>query len=42
MAQIEALCYYSVISATKQYMEHQKDYRYHTTVGLQAGISYIF
>jgi hypothetical protein len=42
MAQIEAVCYYSVISVTKQYMEHQKDYRYHTTIGLQAGISYIF
>ena len=42
MAQIEAVCYFSVISATKQYMEHQKDYRYHTTIGLQAGISYIF
>ena len=41
-AQIEATCYYSVISATKQYMEHVKDYRYHTTIGLQAGISYIF
>ena len=42
MAQIEAVCYYSVISATKHYMEHQKDYRYHTPIGLQAGISYIF
>lgn len=42
LAQIEAVCYYSVISATKPYMEHQKDYRYHTTIGLQAGISYIF
>lgn len=42
LAQIEAVCYYSVVSATKPYMEHQKDYRYHTTIGLQAGISYIF
>ena len=42
MVQIEATCYYSVISATKQYMEHVKDYRYHTTIGLQAGIAYIF
>lgn len=42
LAQIEAVCYYSVISATKPYMDHQKDYRYHTTIGLQAGISYIF
>ena len=42
LAQIEAVCYYSVISSTKQYMEHQKDYRYNTTVGLQAGVSYIF
>jgi hypothetical protein len=42
MMQVEATCYYSVVSATKQYMEYQKDYRYHTTVGLQAGISYVF
>lgn len=41
-AQIEATCYYSVVSATKQYMEHVKDYRYHTTIGLQAGIAYVF
>jgi len=42
MAQVEAVVYYSVISATKQYMRHVADYRYHTTVGLQAGVSYIF
>lgn len=42
LMQVEAVCYYSVVSATKQYMEHQKDYRYHTTIGLQAGVSYIF
>ena len=41
-AQIEATCYYSVVSTTKQYMEHVKDYRYHTTIGLQAGIAYVF
>ena len=41
-AQIEGTCYYSVISATKQYMEQVKDYRYHTTIGLQAGIAYVF
>jgi opacity protein-like surface antigen len=40
--QIEAVCYYSVVSATKQYMSHVKDYRYHTTLGLQAGVSYVF
>ena len=42
LAQIEATCYYSVISTTKQYMEHQKDYRYNTTIGLKAGIAYVF
>ena len=42
MAQIEAICYYSVISTTKQYMDHQKDYRYNTTIGLQAGVAYVF
>ena len=42
MAQVEAVCYYSVVSATKQYMQHVKDYRYHTTVGMQAGVSYVF
>lgn len=42
LAQVEAVCYYSVVSTTKQYMEHQKDYRYHTTIGLQAGVAYVF
>ena len=42
LAQIEATCYYSVISTTKQYMDHQKDYRYNTTIGLKAGIAYVF
>ena len=42
MMQVEAVCYYSVVSSTKQYMKHVKDYRYHTTVGMQAGISYVF
>ena len=42
MAQIEASCYYSLISATKQYMAYQKDYRYNTTIGLQAGVAYVF
>ena len=38
----EGRCYYSFISTTKQYMEHTKDYRYNTTLGVQAGFSYIF
>ena len=42
LAQIEATCYYSIISTTKQYMDHQKDYRYNTTIGLKAGIAYVF
>lgn len=42
MMQVEAVCYYSVVSATKQYMKHVKDFRYHTTVGLQAGVSFVF
>lgn len=42
LAQIEATCYYSVISSTKQYMKYQKDYRYNTTIGLKAGVSYVF
>ena len=42
LAQVEATCYYSVISATKQYSEHVKDYRYHTTIGLNVGLAYIF
>ena len=39
--QLEGRCYYSFISTVKQYMAI-KDYRYNTTLGLQAGISYIF
>ena len=42
LAQIEATCYYSIISSTKPYMDHVKDYRYNTTIGLQAGVAYIF
>ena len=38
---VEARCYYSFISTVKQYMDI-KDYRYNTTIGLQAGFSYIF
>lgn len=38
---VEARCYYSFISTVKQYMDI-KDYRYNTTLGLQAGFSYIF
>ena len=38
---VEARCYYSFISTVKQYME-VKDYRYNTTISLQAGFSYIF
>ena len=40
--QAEALGYYSVVSSTRQYMTHVKDYRYNTTVGLQAGVLYLF
>lgn len=40
--QAEALCHYSVVSSVKQYMAHVKDYRYNTTLGLQAGITYLF
>ena len=40
--QAEALGYYSVVSSTKQYMTHVKDFRYNTTVGLQAGVLYLF
>jgi hypothetical protein len=37
----EGRCYYSFISTVKPYMEI-KDYRFNTTVGIQAGFSYIF
>ena len=39
--QIEARCYYSLTSQVKEYMK-VKDYRYDTTIGLQAGVYYIF
>ena len=39
--QVEGRCYYSFISTVKQYM-NIKDYRYNTTIGIQAGFSYIF
>lgn len=39
--QVEARCYYSVASQVKEYMK-VKDYRYDTTIGLQAGVYYIF
>ena len=38
---VEGRCYYSFISTTKQYMR-VKDYRYNTTIGIQAGFAYIF
>ena len=38
---VEGRCYYSLISRTKQYML-VKDYRYNTTLGIQAGFAYIF
>ena len=38
---VEARCYYSFISTVKQYMDI-KDYRFNTTIGMQAGFSYIF
>lgn len=37
----EGRCYYSFISAVKPYME-VKDYRYHTTLGMNLGVAYIF
>ena len=40
-AQLEGRCYYSFISTVKQYML-VKDYRYNTTLGIQAGFCYIF
>lgn len=39
---VEGRCYYSFISTVKPYMQHVKDYRYNTTLGIQAGFSYIF
>ena len=39
---IESRCYYSFISTVKHYMEPVKDNRYNTTLGIQAGFSYIF
>lgn len=38
---LEGRCYYSFLSTVKPYMRI-KDNRYNTTVGLQAGFSYIF
>ena len=38
---LEGRCYYSILSTVKPYMR-VKDNRYNTTVGLQAGFSYIF
>lgn len=38
---VEARCYYSFISTVKPYMQHVKDNRYNTTLGIQAGFSYI-
>jgi len=38
---VEGRCYYSFISTVKQYMR-VKDYRYNTTLGIQAGFCYIF
>ena len=40
-AQIEARCYYSLTSQVKQYMRVH-DYRYDTTLGLQAALYYRF
>lgn len=39
--QIEARCYYSLSSQVNEYMK-LKDYRYDTTIGVQAGVYYIF
>lgn len=41
VAQVEVLCYYSAVSTVKN-MEYYKDYRYNTTIGIQAGVSYKF
>ena len=38
---VEGRCYYSFISTVKQYMKVQ-DYRYNTTLGIQAGFAYVF
>ena len=38
---VEGRCYYSFISTVKPYMR-VKDNRYNTTIGIQAGFSYIF
>ena len=40
-AQVEARYYYSTTSVQKQYMR-VKDYRYNSTLTLQAGVSYFF
>lgn len=40
-AQVEARCYYSLASQVKQYMR-VRDYRYDTTLGLQAVLYYSF
>ena len=40
--QAEAVGYYSVVSSVKQYMAHVKDYRYNTSVGVRAGVIYLF
>lgn len=39
---VEGRCYYSFISTVKPYMEHVRDYRYNTTVGMNLGFAYIF
>ena len=39
--QIEARCFYSLTSQVKEYMK-VKDYRYDTTIGLQAAVYYVF
>ena len=38
---VEGRCYYSFISTVKPYMVI-KDYRFNTTLGIQAGFSYLF
>ena len=40
-AQVEARCYYSTTSVQKQYMR-VKDYRYNSTIAIQAGVNYKF
>ena len=39
---VEGRCYYSFISTVKPYMEHVKDNRYNTTIGMNLGFCYIF